>query len=158
MVFLPRRVLAVALPACAALAVACAHQSEPKTAEVPRDRTLLDSTELLDRGYPNTFAAVNSARPEWLRPPVAPPVQRGGDPSGRTQRFPTAAQVDRVSNASAGTIGVFVEGTKQAMGISYLNSLPTASVAVLKHLSASEAMSMYGPEWAYGAIVVRLRQ
>jgi hypothetical protein len=142
-----------------ALIVGCAssNRTDGGTAATPRDRTIMDSTELVGHGYSNTYTAVTAARPEWLRAPIGPPPPR--DPSGgRGARFPTAAQVARATGEGSATIGVFVEGAKQAMGISYLNSLAVEQVAWLKHLGPSEAMSIYGPEWAWGAIVVRLRR
>jgi len=144
--------------ACAVSVFACASSknSAGGSAAPVIDRTVLDSTELIKGNYPNAYAAVMGTRPEWLRAPLGPPPQREPNGGGLGARFPTNAQVARATGASQ-TIGVFVQGTKQAVGISYLNTLPVGYVAWLKHLSPSEAMSIYGPEWALGAIVVRLR-
>jgi hypothetical protein len=150
-----RRVL---LLVCAASVAGCASSktSASGAAATPRDRTIMDSSELVGSTYANAYAAVMAARPEWLRAPIGPPPPR--EPAGgRDVRFPTAGQVARATNGGT-TIGVFVQGGKQALGISYLNTLPVHQVAWLKHLSPSEAMSVYGPEWAWGAIVVGLRQ
>ena len=117
---------------------------------------MMDSTELITGNYANAYAAVMAARPEWLRAPIGPPLAR--DPGGgRDARFPTAAQVARATSGGS-PIGVFVQGSKQAMSLGYLNTLPVGYVAWLKHLSPSEAMSIYGPERAWGAIIVSLRQ
>ena len=128
------------------------------TAATPRDRTVIDSVEITSAGYSNAYVAVISARPEWLRAPLGPPAQRDPNNTGsRGARFPTAAQIAKATS-DASAVGVFVQGGKQAMGLAYLNSLPVTQVAWLKHLGPSEAMSIYGPEWAWGAIIVQLRQ
>lgn len=150
-----RCLAAVGLTVCVLSLAGCASSNKAAgTAATPRDRTLIDSIEIVSGGYANAYAAVLAARPEWLRAPIGPPPPR--EPGGRDVRFPTAAQVARATREST-SLGVFVDGTKQAMGVSYLNTLPVTHVAWLKHLSPSEAMSIYGPEWAWGAILVRLR-
>lgn len=121
---------------------------------------MLDATEIAGRGYANTYVAVSAARPEWLRVITGPPTatSANGRGNGTNARFPTAAQVARATGESSNSIGVFVEGSKQPEGMNYLSSLAVEHVASLKHISGSEAMAMYGPEWAWGAIIVRLRQ
>ena len=155
-----RRAAVVGLLACTASVFACASSKNSAAgAAAPEiDRTVMDSTELIKGNYPNAYAAVMGSRPEWLRAPIGPPPQREPGGGGLGARFPTNAQVARATGSGGQTIGVFVQGTKQAMGISYLNTLPVGYVVWLKHLSPSEAMSVYGPEWAWGAIVVSLRQ
>lgn len=154
------RVFGFTLTACVALVAACAssNHSAAGTAAPARDVTILDSTELVGHGYANTYVAMTSTRPAWLRAASGPPT--GRDPNGRgttNTRFPTADQVARATGGGT-SVAVFLEGSKQQLGVSYLNTLPVEQVALLKHLSPSESMSYYGPEWAWGAIVVRLRQ
>jgi len=144
--------------ACIALIVGCAssNKSAAGTTAPERDVTILDSAEMAGHGYPTTYVAIQSARPAWLRVPIGPPAQR--DNGGGSARFPTSAQVARAGGDGANAIGVFLEGSTQPQGIGYLTSTPVEQIARLRHLSASEAMSTYGPQWAWGAIVIRLRQ
>jgi hypothetical protein len=156
----PHAVFLAAISACVASIVGCASSKNATNAaaQPEHDLTILDSTDLIGHGYSNTLVAVQSARPAWLRVPIGPPAQRDNGRGATNARFPTAAQVARATGDGPTPIGVFLEGSKQQMGMSYLGSTPVESIAQLRHLSASESMSTYGPEWAWGAIVVRLRQ
>jgi len=150
------------LAACVGVVCGCAssgHSADGTSAAPAHDVTLLDSTELVGHGYANTYVAMTATRPAWLRAMSGPPT--GRDPNGRgptNTRFPTADQVARATGGGPAPIGVFLEGSKQQLGVAYLGSLAVEQVALLKHLNPSEAMSVYGPEWAWGAIVIRLRQ
>lgn len=143
---------------CIAVIAGCASskKSAGEAATPERDVTILDSTELVGHGYANTYVAIQAARPAWLRVPIGPPTPR--DNGRGNTRFPTAAQVARATGDGPGAIGVFLDGSTQPQGTGYLTSTPVEQIARLRHLSASEAMSTYGPQWAWGAIVVRLRQ
>ncbi|HEY4304990.1 MAG TPA: hypothetical protein VGM82_11015 [Gemmatimonadaceae bacterium] len=157
---LPRLFIVAGAFACAPLGFACAsHKTEAGAAET-HDRLLLDSIEIVGHGFGNTAVAITNLRPEWLQAVPGPSTQRdnGRGNTGMSARFPTAAQVERATGGGSNTIAVFLEGSKQQLGLAYLNSLPVEQVALLRNLRPPEAMATYGPEWAWGAIIVRLRQ
>jgi hypothetical protein len=143
-----------------ALLASCASSTRGAAgiAATPRDRTLMDTTDLAGHGYANAYAAVVAARPEWLRAVAGPPSRREANGPDGGGRFPTSRQVARATGETGAMIGVFVEGSRQPVGLAYLGTLSPQAVLRLQHLSASEAMATYGPEWAWGAIIVRLRE
>jgi hypothetical protein len=110
---------------------------------VARDRSVMDSTDLSAHRYPNVQEAIIALHPEWLTAPLA----------GRA----VAPVPGRLPQAAA-EIGIFVDDSKQAMRLDYLRTLQVEQVARIKHLSGSEAMATYGPQWISGAIVVTLRR
>lgn len=103
----------------------------------------MDSTDLTGRHYPNVQEAIIAAHPEWLT----------GTAGGRA----VAPVPGSVLRGSSG-IGIFLDDGKQPMTADYLRTLQVEQVVRIKHLSGSEAMATYGPQWVAGAIVVTLRR
>lgn len=140
------RALTLSLGCCAVLgaAVACARGPSGTLATAgARDRSVMDSTDLVGRHYPNVQEAIIAAHPEWL-----------AARSGARPVMPVPGSLPR----SAAGIGIFLDDDKQPMTMDYLRTLQVEQVVRIKHLSGSEAMATYGPQWVSGAIVVTLRR
>ena len=139
----PRWCLAGVLATAAACASGSSGSAGSPSSAAVRDRSVIDSTDLLDRRYPNVQEAIIALHPEWL---TARSV--GGLAAPVPGRLPQAAA----------EIGVFLDDSKQPMRLDYLRTLQVEQVARIAHLAGSEAMATYGPQWISGAIVVTLRR
>jgi len=118
--------------ACAVIIVgACAPRPAPSASSSQRD--LLAQEEMLQAGYPDAFATVQSLRPQWL--------QRRGTTSLRGPE----------------TIKVYLDGTLLG-GPDQLRQIMIRSITTIRWLDGLAASERWGLDHGAGAIVVSTRR
>ena len=111
-------------------ASACAPRSTVSPAEASRN--LLTREEMLQAGYPDAFATVQSLRPQWLQ-----------------RRGPTSLR-------GTETIKVYLDGFLLG-GPDNLKQIMIRSIATIRYMDGLEASERWGLDHGAGAIVVSTR-
>ena len=120
--------------ACALLIVgACAPRAAPSPSASSSQRDLLSQEEMLQAGYPDAFATVQSLRPQWLQ-----------------RRGPTSLR-------GTESIKVYLDGTLLG-GPDQLRQIMTRSIATIRWLDGLAASERWGLDHGAGAIVVSTRR
>lgn len=99
----------------------------------------MDSTALSGHDYGSVYQAIMATHSDWLRP------------VGGTTSLGSASKP-----ANAPVIGIFVEGSSKPLDVDYLRELVPGNVKMIRKISASESMVTFGPDWAWGAIIITL--
>lgn len=89
--------------------------------------------------YGSVYQAIMATHSDWLRP-------NGGTTSlgapGKAGNTPV--------------VGIFIDGSAKPLDMEALRALVPGNVKMIKKIQASESMVTYGPDWAWGAIVITL--
>jgi hypothetical protein len=91
-------------------------------------RPVMTSEEMKARNYANVYEAVKAWHPDWLAVPDA-----------------------------GAKIGVFYARERVDLGLDHLRALTPDGVADVRHMTAEQSASAFGPEWRWGAIVLTRR-
>jgi hypothetical protein len=117
-------------------ASACASTAKPtvdgQRATARKDPSVMDSTDLRNKGFQTLYDAIAGQRGDWLIP-------RGGVGPGGQQP----------------TLGVFIGTSVRSMGVDYLRAIRPADVATVRRLSQSDALHNYN--WPWTALVITPR-
>lgn len=95
----------------------------------------MDTTEFRRPEFRTVYDAIKALRPDWL-------LARGG-PTSLTN---AARQVP--------TVGVFFDGESRGYSLDKLSDLVGDDVRSIRRISSSESLATYGPDWAWGGIVI----
>ena len=115
------------------IAAACAPQAAPGASPSSSQRDLLLPDEMLQAGYPDAFATVQSLRPQWLQ-----------------RRGPTSLR-------GTETIKVYLDGTLLG-GPDQLRQIMIRSIGTIRWMDGLAASERWGLDHGAGAIVVSTRQ
>lgn len=103
--------------------------------------------EITRSGVADMYALVQSARPQWLRPPRG---QRGGAVGVNTSNQGTDA---RGSGFTEGSVNVYLNNARMGNAAS-LRQIPVAGVRYVRYFSPAQANLRWGAGNAGGAILV----
>jgi hypothetical protein len=123
---------AAAIALALAFAAACAARINPDgTRSAPRDRSVMDTTELRSPNFSTVYDAISAQHADWLLP-------RGGPVNGVNP-----------------TLGVWIEGSLRSLGVDYLRNLRPADIRQVRRLATTESLHTYS--WPWGGLVLTLR-
>ena len=132
---------AVTLVAVACVTMACASGGAATGAAgsgSPRSTSSrLESADFQKPEFQTMYDVIHTLRPDWM-------VAHGGEKS--TMHMSTGDPV----------VGVFIEGQQHGYGMDKLGELKPAEVASVRFMRAGDTMAIYGPQWAWGGIIVTL--
>jgi hypothetical protein len=125
-----RALLVSALLLTAGVAGCFPKNGATATAQAPRN--MLSRDEMIQAGYPDAFATVQSLRPQWLQAKGATSIR------------------------ASETVKVYLDGTLLG-GPDQLRQITTRSITSIRYLSGLEASERWGLDHGAGAIVVVTR-
>ena len=113
-------------------AAACTGSSTARPNPAVSNR--MDTVEFRRPEFRTIYDAIQAVHPDWL-------LARGAaGPRTPTRQNPT--------------VGVFFEGESRGYTLDKLADLVGGDVRSIRRISASESLGTYGPDWAWGGIVI----
>lgn len=135
----PERALTLVAVACVAMACASGGASTGAAGSIsPRSTSSqLVSADFRKPEFQTMYDVVHALRPDWM-------VPHGGEKSAMHM------------SVSDPVVGVFIEGQQHGYPMEKLGELKPGEVSSVRFMRANDTMAIYGPQWAWGGIIVTL--